>query len=88
VGAEGRHLKLAIVDNGIIWDGIAFRQGEWVGKLPDRVDIVYRIEVNEWNGRKRLQLNIRDIQPAAPGRELVGGLVAEDETQVGEGFGT
>ena len=71
VGRDGRHLKLALSDSGALWDGIAFRQGEWAGRLPDRVDIVYQLEVNEWNDRQRLQLNVQDIQPAAadrPGR--------------------
>jgi len=64
VGSNGKHLKLRLSDGQTTWDSIAFRQGEWVGKLPDRVDIVYRLEVNEWNGQRRLQLNVQDIRPA------------------------
>ena len=64
VGNNGQHLKLKLSDGQATWDGIAFRQGEWIGKLPDRVDVVYRLEVNEWNGRRQLQLNIQDIRPA------------------------
>ena len=70
VGNEGKHLKLKLSDGQVAWDGIAFRQGEWAGRLPDRVDIVYHLEVNEWNDRRRLQLNVQDIRPAddAPAR--------------------
>ena len=64
VGNDGRHLKLALYDGQCTWDAIAFRQGEWAGKLPDRVDIVYRVEVNEWNHQRRLQLNVQDVRPA------------------------
>jgi single-stranded-DNA-specific exonuclease len=64
VGSDGRHLKLALSDGRRTWDGIAFRQGEWAGKLPDRVDIVYQLEVNEWNDQRRLQLNVQDVRPA------------------------
>jgi len=64
VGKAGRHLKLTLSDGRATWDGIAFRLGEWVGKLPDRVDIVYHLEVNEWNDQRRLQLNVQDIRPA------------------------
>lgn len=64
VGGDGQHLRLTLFDDGVTWDGIAFKQGEWAGKLPDRVDIVYHVEVNEWNGEQRIQLNIRDIRPA------------------------
>lgn len=64
VGNEGKHLKLALSDGRIIWDAIAFGQGEWAGKLPDQVDVVYHLEINEWNDRQQLQLNVQDIQPA------------------------
>jgi len=64
VGGEGKHLKLTLFDGRTTWDGIAFRQGELAGKLPDQVDIVYHLEVNEWNNERRLQLNIQDVRPA------------------------
>ena len=64
VGREGRHLKLRLSDGGTTWDAIAFRQGEWAGKLPNRVDVVYRLEVNEWRDRRSLQLNVQDVRPA------------------------
>lgn len=66
VGSDRAHLKLGLRDGATEWDAIAFRQGEWAGKLPDRVDIIYHLEVNEWNGRRSLQLNVMDIQPTAP----------------------
>jgi single-stranded-DNA-specific exonuclease len=76
VGNEGKHLKLALSDGRVTWDAIAFWQGEWTGRLPDRVDIVYHLEVNEWNSQRRLQLNVQDIRPAgldnASARILLG----------------
>ena len=67
VGKEDRHLKLRFSQDQKIWQGIAFRQGEWAGKLPDQVDIVYHVEVNEWRGTRQLQLNVQDIRPADGG---------------------
>jgi single-stranded-DNA-specific exonuclease len=67
VGDTGKHLKLTLFDGRITWDAIAFRQGEWAGKLPDRVDIVYHLEVNKWNDQQRLQLNVQDLRPAGLG---------------------
>ncbi len=64
VGSEGLHLKLLLSDGPVVWDGIAFRQGDWADHLPDRVDIAYHLQVNEWNGEQRLQLNIQGIRPA------------------------
>jgi single-stranded-DNA-specific exonuclease len=58
-----RHLKMTLSDGRTVWDAIAFRQGGWAGKLPRRIDVVYTLEVNEWNEEKRLQLNVKDLRP-------------------------
>ncbi len=58
------HLKMILSDGRAVWDAIAFRQGEWAGKLPYHIDIVYTLEVNEWNEEKRLQLNVKDLRPS------------------------
>jgi single-stranded-DNA-specific exonuclease len=64
VGVEGKHLKLVLSDGRQIWHAIAFRMGSWHDVLSDRVDLAYTLEINEWNGRQRLQLNVKDIRPA------------------------
>jgi single-stranded-DNA-specific exonuclease len=68
VGEEGRHLRLLLTDGRAVWDGIGFGLGSWAGRLGDRVDIVYTIEVNEWNDERRLQLNVQDLRPSEWGR--------------------
>ena len=64
IGANGEHLKLVLYDGRQTWGAIAFRQGAWHDYLPERADVAYTLEVNEWNGRSQLQLNVRDIKPA------------------------
>jgi single-stranded-DNA-specific exonuclease len=64
VGSEGRHLKLVLGSDGQLVDGIAFGMGERFGELGERVDVVYALEVNEWNGERRLQLNVQDLRSA------------------------
>ncbi len=66
VGADRQHLKLVVRDPRTKreWDAIAFRLGEWYGRLPPRVDLAFTLESNEFNGTKRLQLNVRDIRSA------------------------
>ncbi len=62
VGVDGRHLKLYVADaSGRSWDAIAFRQGYWIDRVPASIDLAYRLELNEWNGRINLQLNVQDI---------------------------
>ena len=64
VGTEGQHLRLTVSDGRITYDGIAFRQGHLAKAMPERVDIMFAYERNEFNGRVSLQLNIRDIKGA------------------------
>jgi single-stranded-DNA-specific exonuclease len=64
IGANGEHLKLVLYDGRQTWDAVAFRQGAWHDHLPARADVAYTLEVNEWNGRSQLQLNVKDIKPA------------------------
>jgi single-stranded-DNA-specific exonuclease len=64
VGAEGQHLKLTLSDGRVMMDAIAFNQGAWrdTPSVPARIDAAYTLEINEWNGNRRLQLNVKDIQ--------------------------
>ena len=70
VGTDRRHLKLTVVDprTGQAWDAIAFRQGDWFGHLPPRIDLAYTLEVNEFKGERSLQLNVKDIRSAQTSR--------------------
>jgi single-stranded-DNA-specific exonuclease len=65
VGADGMHLRIRLYDpqDGSYADGIFFREGLRAAELylNRKVDIVYSIEVNEWQGQSRLQMRIRDI---------------------------
>jgi single-stranded-DNA-specific exonuclease len=65
VGSEGKHLKVTFDDEcGGFFDAIGFRMGTMIPSLQPRVDVMYQIELNEYNGRKSLQLNLKDIKPA------------------------
>ena len=65
VGSEGKHLKLTLEDErGVAMDAIGFRLGHLKENLPPYVDLMYRFEVNEFNGRRSLQLNLKDVKPA------------------------
>ncbi len=62
VGSE--HLRLLLSDGQAVWDAIAFRQANWMGTLPKRIDVVYQLEARAFNNEPRLQLNVKDIQPS------------------------
>ncbi len=63
VGAEAKHLKLTLEDDhGAVFDSIGFRLGHLRDNLPARVDVMYHFEANEWNGKRSLQLNLKDVK--------------------------
>jgi single-stranded-DNA-specific exonuclease len=62
----GKHLKLGL-DSGPathVFDAIGFGLGEWQSAIQenDHVDIVFGAEINEWQGQRRLQLNVEDVR--------------------------
>lgn len=65
IGATKKHLKLKIRTDAsrTELDAIAFNMADVYGKLkPDQpIDIAYTIDINEWNGSRKLQLKLKDI---------------------------
>ncbi|NUM25297.1 MAG: single-stranded-DNA-specific exonuclease RecJ [Candidatus Buchananbacteria bacterium] len=65
VGKDGRHLRLMVQHKTqIIRKTIGFTFGEWRDKLKpgDKIDMVFEVDVNEWNGNRELQLKIIDLK--------------------------
>jgi single-stranded-DNA-specific exonuclease len=64
VGRDARHLKLKLKQDEQVFDSIFFGGGEMYSSLisKTKVDIVYNLEDNSWNGYKNLQLKVKDIQ--------------------------
>ncbi len=60
---EGKHLKINLRDDNMLISAIGFNMGEKSTeyKLGDRVDVVGALEINEYNGMKSIQLNLKDI---------------------------
>jgi single-stranded-DNA-specific exonuclease len=65
IGKDNAHMKLVLADaQRVSHDAIAFRLGHLAGSLPNRIDLVFAFERNDYNGQSYLQLNVRDIRPA------------------------
>jgi single-stranded-DNA-specific exonuclease len=66
-GADGQHLKLLLrKDGGSTYEAIGFRLGHLANALRrhPRIDLLYTLEANEWNGERKLQLNVKDLRRA------------------------
>ena len=56
---KGGHLKLLLEMDGVRYTGIFFRRA---AEIPSRARLAYRPEINEWMGRKSIQLVIEQIE--------------------------
>jgi single-stranded-DNA-specific exonuclease len=65
VGSDNTHLKLRLGDEFHSFDAIAFHQAERKKHLPPLLDVAFTLGIDEWNGQRRLQLNVQDIRPAS-----------------------
>jgi len=65
MGNDGEHLRLKLRQGGSVWDGVAFRLSNHRDELSSRLDIVYNIEVDNWQGKNQLRLNILDLKSSA-----------------------
>lgn len=62
--SEGKHLKLTLKDDNLIIEAIGFNMGYLVDEylLGDKVDVVGSLEINSFNGRDSVQINLKDIR--------------------------
>jgi single-stranded-DNA-specific exonuclease len=61
VGSQNDHIKLKLKQDGIVWDTMGFRMGNYMGELARHIDIVYSVEVDNYNGKGQLRLNLLDF---------------------------
>ena len=64
VGAQGKHLRLKLQHEGVMWDAMAFGRGaDWSGEV-DLLDIVYTLSVDTWGGSRKIKLMVEDFRPS------------------------
>lgn len=60
----GKHLRFRVQQGGYSMPCIAFGLAAKIELLQDRVDILFQVDTNTWQGRTSLQLKVKDIRPA------------------------
>lgn len=79
-GSDGRHLRVWLRDRTANAEAIAFDKAGSLPYLPTgrRIDIVYTLDCDRWDGRDRIQLHLRDLRAAErAGPAAVGKAPAE-----------
>lgn len=68
MGKEGKHLKLVLRQGGAKIEAVAFGRGDLADLLDEgmTLDILGEVSVNEWNGARKPQLMLQDMQITGP----------------------
>lgn len=67
MGNSNRHLDVKLLQNGTRMRGVAFGQAEWIEPMnthQGQFDIAFRPQLNEFNGMKRVELQLIDWRAA------------------------
>ena len=62
VGSNRAHLKMRVGHSGGRWNAIAFKRGGDICQTGARVDLVYTVQRDNWDGQERLELNVLDFR--------------------------
>lgn len=73
MGADGSHLRLDLRKGGASAQAVAWRMGDRLEALQatGSVDVLYHLGMNEWNGRRSVQWEVKDLR--ASGQSLETG---------------
>ena len=60
---EGKHLKLMLREDNMFIDAIGFNMGDKAEeyKIGDKIDVIGTLEINNYNGVKNIQINLKDM---------------------------
>ncbi len=67
MGSGDRHMSVKLVQYGSSMRGVAFGQAEWIEPLNNhrgQIDIAFRPNINEFNGMRRVELQLLDWRVA------------------------
>jgi single-stranded-DNA-specific exonuclease len=65
MGNGGEHLRLKLRQERTLWEAVGFRLGSCLSDIDSTIDIVYNLEIDRWQGKETLRLNILDFEPSA-----------------------
>ncbi|MFU1794254.1 single-stranded-DNA-specific exonuclease RecJ [Paenibacillus azoreducens] len=68
IGKDGKHLKLVVRQGGTRIEAVAFGRGDLAELLEEgmTLDILGEVSINEWNGSRKPQLMLQDLNIPGP----------------------
>lgn len=66
IGNEQNHIKMSVIKNDISVDAVAFSMADRINEIKDNYtyDIIASVEINRWENRDYVQLQIKEFKPS------------------------
>jgi single-stranded-DNA-specific exonuclease len=64
MGSNSEHIRCRVKQGDAILNAVGWDFSKYLEELPKYIDIVYKLEMNNWNGQQSLRLNLQDFSPA------------------------
>jgi single-stranded-DNA-specific exonuclease len=77
MGQNGAHLRLTLEQGGCLLEAAAFKMGGRLAEASEAIDAAATPEINLWQGRESVRLQIRQFAPSLGG--FLGGETARDD---------
>jgi single-stranded-DNA-specific exonuclease len=64
IGNNSEHIRCRIKQGNAVLSAIGWDFSKYLDEITNYVDIVYKLELNNWNGQQFLRLNLQDFSPS------------------------
>lgn len=85
IGKDGAHLRMRLIQDSQMRSAIGFRMGEYASNVPEVIEAVLSLSINEWQGRRSVQCEIKKFQAYMPAKVFTADC-ARREAELAERF--
>ena len=71
IGKEGAHLRMRLSNGSEMRNAIGFRMGDRARSMPEVVEAVVGLSINEWQDRRSVQCELRQLKAYAPAKAFL-----------------
>jgi len=71
IGKDGAHLRMRLSSGTEMRNAIGFRMGDRVQSIPEVIEAVITVSINQWQDRKSVQCELRQLQAYMPAKAFL-----------------
>lgn len=78
IGKDGAHLRMRLSQGSEMRNAIGFRMGERAKAMPEVIEAVLGLSINQWQDRRSVQCELRQFQAYMPGKAFLSECVRRE----------